>query len=459
MARAQTLADLLDAETVLTEPELARLFCSILEDLDQAHAQGRLHGDIKPRKIVQIEDGVWRLIDYGVSRVGTARYISPEKAQRMQVDARSDLYSLGVVLYEAATGRPPFDAELGAELIQAHIHQAPPLPSSIRPGISKDLDGIILKALAKRPEERFQNAGQFRGALAALIPKEEERKPRVLPPRGEAVKKPRVKAEFNGSLAGEVSFQEVPTVQETQKPAQKVEAQVMAGARPVTERAQVTPPALKEEYKPKGAPAKEVPKAGAGVELKRVGEVSRVRRLAWIGVLIGVTGLGMVVFLISSRGRIVPDVLGLSEVEAELMLKRAGLKMEIAGEKDDTTMAGRVAQQLPGGGAKIKRGGRVEVWLSSGMVALPNVRGHKKEDAQKELRSIGIDSVVVSYEYSDEVEAGTVLGQEPRSETRVRPRTTVRLRVAGGRATCPQCGARREPGAQFCTRCGFRFSE
>lgn len=395
---------------MLSAPELARIFISILDDLERAHSQGSIHGDIKPRKIVQVADGVWRLIDYGASRVGTARYIAPERAEKKAFDARADLYSLGVVLYEAATGQPPFTAEIGAELIQAHISQNPPPPSSIKPDLSRELEQVILRALAKNPEQRFQNAKEFRAALVPFIPKEPEKKPLVqaapAAPEPVVVGKP-----------------------VTPKPEPR---RVMASARPVTPRpaAAVVPP----------------------VAVKR-----RANPLVWILPLVLVMGVAVFFFFSRTGGNQVPSVVGLTREDATAVLERTGFKLELGEDKHDTIGFGRVSEQIPAPGVWLKKGQVVRVRLSTGLVLLPDVVGMTREEAERRLRTVGLDSTLIIREYNDQVQTGTVIGTEPKSGTKLKPRTLVRLRVVAGRATCPECRARREPGAQFCTSCGYRF--
>lgn len=421
MARAQTLADLLAERRVVPSPELENIFVSILDDLAHAHSQGRLHGDIKPKKIVQVEDGVWRLIDYGVSRVGTARYIAPEKAQRKSVDARADLYSLGVVLYEAATGKPPFEAELGADLIRAHIEQPPPAPRSIRPEITPELEKVILKALAKKPEERFQTAKDFRAALLAVIPKELEKKPAPITseqPLPEPIKMTQ------------------PPRQTESTPAAAVSKSVMSTARPVSP--------------PKAAPPV------AAVPLPR--ERGR-GPLVWIvlaGLILVAVGSWLI---IGGQGKPIPDVQGVYQAEAQKKLEDAGFRVELAEDKDDTFALGKVAEQIPSAGTKMKKGGVVKLRLSTGLVSIPDVTGVAEAVARNQLLKIGLDSVVVVREYSDQYRTGVVIGIEPRAGAKLKPHTGVKLKVAAGRATCPACGAKREPGAQFCTRCGYRFED
>ncbi len=171
LSQARTLADLLKQQGHLPESQLIPIFLQVLKDLEFNHSQAQVHLDIKPSKIVRSRTGSFELIDYGMSRIGTVRYMSPERAQRKSTDGRSDIYSLGVVLYEAATGRAPFEGELNYEILDAHINKTPPLPRSVRPEVSGGLQRAILTALAKDPDDRFQSAGDFKRVLEVLRPK------------------------------------------------------------------------------------------------------------------------------------------------------------------------------------------------------------------------------------------------------------------------------------------------
>lgn len=420
MARAQTLADLLAERRVLSSPELEHIFISILDDLAHAHRQGRLHGDIKPRKVVQVEDGVWRLIDYGVSKVGTARYIAPEKAQKKSVDGRSDLYSLGVVLYEAAAGCPPFQAELGSELIKAHIEQSPPAPRSLRPEISKDLEKIILKALAKNPEERFQTAQDFRAALLAIIPKETEKKlvreePKRFP--RETVKTP-------------------PPSLPTSPSAPVVPEGVMAPKRPVS-----------------------IPETAPSVLPRATTEERRRSPVVWIILVMLLIGGGVVWRIIGGGGKPVFNVIGMNYEEAKQKLEDVGFRVELGGEKDDTFALGRVAEQMPLPGTKVKKGGVVSLRLSTGVITVPDVSGKIESEVRHLLVNAGLDNLTVVREYSDQYRSGVVIGTEPSAGARLKHHSAVKLKVAAGRATCPVCRTKREPGARFCTRCGYQFED
>lgn len=153
--------------------------CQALSALTCAHAQKIVHRDITPETMLITPDGVLKLADFGLAKaatspqltqvgtvVGSLRYISPEQIKgSASLDARGDLYSLGVVLYEALTGKAPFDSKSQFELMLAHVTETPKAPSALNPEVPPELDPVVLKALAKNPEERYQSAEEFRQTL------------------------------------------------------------------------------------------------------------------------------------------------------------------------------------------------------------------------------------------------------------------------------------------------------
>lgn len=156
--------------------------CQALSALACAHDQKIVHRDITPETMLITPDGVLKLSDFGLAKaatspqltqvgtvVGSLRYISPEQIKgSASLDARGDLYSLGVVLYEALTGKTPFDSKSQFELMLAHVTQTPTAPSELNPAVPPELDQVVLKALAKDPAERYQSAQEFRQTLESV---------------------------------------------------------------------------------------------------------------------------------------------------------------------------------------------------------------------------------------------------------------------------------------------------
>ncbi|HET7352554.1 MAG TPA: Stk1 family PASTA domain-containing Ser/Thr kinase, partial [Gaiellaceae bacterium] len=149
----------------------------ILSALRFAHRHGIVHRDIKPHNVLVDAEGRVKVTDFGIARagtsqmtetgsiVGTAQYLSPEQARGGEVDPRSDLYSLGVVLYELLTGKTPFDGETPVEIAMKHLSNAPKPPSKLRPDVPPELDKVVLRALAKDPDDRYQSADEMEADL------------------------------------------------------------------------------------------------------------------------------------------------------------------------------------------------------------------------------------------------------------------------------------------------------
>lgn len=177
--QGETLADLVKHRGAFPKSEIVPIFRQILLALDYAHNHGVIHRDIKPSNIMVTEQGMVKVMDFGIAKmveapvqltrtgrkVGSLLFMSPEQIREQPVDQRSDVYSLGVTLYQVCTGRVPFDATSEYDAMRSHLESTPEPPSSLNPEISKDLEYVILRAMSKRPEDRFQTALEMRNAL------------------------------------------------------------------------------------------------------------------------------------------------------------------------------------------------------------------------------------------------------------------------------------------------------
>lgn len=179
----RTLSQLLDEGPVPVDQALS-LTAGVLDALEHAHEAGIVHRDIKPSNVMLTPDGAVKVMDFGIARVlsdatmttsvlATPHYVSPEQAHGERVDARSDLYSVGCMLFELLTGQPPFDAESPLAVVLQHLNEPPPVPSVVRPGLPPALDRVVAKALAKGRDDRYQTAALFRADLEAVARGEE----------------------------------------------------------------------------------------------------------------------------------------------------------------------------------------------------------------------------------------------------------------------------------------------
>jgi eukaryotic-like serine/threonine-protein kinase len=380
VAKTTSLADVIRGRGALPGPELLKTFQQVLADLEQAHSQGMLHRDISSARIV-FDGETWRLTDYGVAKVGTVRYMSPERCQGKPMDARSDIYSLGAVLFEAATGRVPFEAEMKFQIMEAQVSNPPPSPRAINSTVSPELEQVILKALSKNPSARFQTAAEFSRAFDDIVLVAEEPVAPVVP---------------------------------------------------------ATAPS-------QSAPAKVRP------------EPRRVKPLVYLVPLAAV--VTVVALLLASGafgGPRVPLVRGMSKDAAEQALRSKGLSTEYE-SVDDTLPAGVVVAQIPAAGERVSRSRPVALKVSSGMVAMPVLAGLPLDQARAKLAEVALDAVKVDSQFSDTHGAGVVISSGANAGTKLAPRTGVKVTVSNGRATCPQCGSRREARAKFCTKCGYQF--
>src|SRR3712207_1326789 len=176
----ETLRDVLRRDGVLQPERAMSLTADICAALDFSHRNGIVHRDVKPGNVMITPQGTVKVMDFGIARavsdsaatmtstaavIGTAQYLSPEQARGESVDARSDVYSVGCLLYELVTGAPPFTGDSPVSVAYQHVREDPRLPSSVNPGIPADLDAILLKALSKNPANRYQSAAEMRNDL------------------------------------------------------------------------------------------------------------------------------------------------------------------------------------------------------------------------------------------------------------------------------------------------------
>ncbi|NDZ92959.1 Stk1 family PASTA domain-containing Ser/Thr kinase [Streptomyces sp. SID6673] len=180
----ETLRDVLRANGQVSPRQAMTWMADVAAAMDFSHRNGIVHRDMKPANVMIDKSGAVKVMDFGIARamsdststmtqtsavMGTAQYLSPEQARGIKVDPRSDIYSMGCVLFELLTGEPPFTGDSPVAVAHQHVHEDPPWPSSIRPEIPRELDSVVLKAMSKNPANRYQSAADLRSDLIKVL--------------------------------------------------------------------------------------------------------------------------------------------------------------------------------------------------------------------------------------------------------------------------------------------------
>ncbi len=375
----RTLRDILrEGRKILPERAL-EITSGVLSALDYSHRAGIIHRDIKPGNVMLTPSGDVKVMDFGIARamsdaqstmtqtaavVGTAQYLSPEQARGETVDSRSDVYSAGCLLYELLTGRPPFVGDSPVAVAYQHVREPVTPPSDHDTDLPAEVDAIVMKALTKRLEDRYQSAAAMRSDIERY-------------------------------LAG-----------------RPVEAAVPATA-PETAATAVVP-----AYSP---PVPPVPVAPRPLPEEGYEEPPRSRTGLWVLLVLLVVGLIAAAYFLWPRlfepapeQVQVPDTVGKTEAKARDLLGDEGLTVgPIETRPDDTVPAGRVIEQDPNAAEFVDPSTEVTLVISEGKpeVAVPPVVGLSRGDAATELRNAGFDVVQVEEE-SDE-DKGQVIRTEP----------------------------------------------
>ncbi|KAA9134504.1 Stk1 family PASTA domain-containing Ser/Thr kinase [Microbacterium caowuchunii] len=394
------------AEGPLTPEQAARYADGILEALEYSHRAGVVHRDIKPGNVMVTDSGQVKVMDFGIARavsdssstvaetttiLGTAAYFSPEQAKGEPVDARADLYSAGVVLYEMLTGRPPFRGETPVAVAYQHVSETPVPPTDIVEDIPRGLDAVVLRALAKDPYQRYQDAASFRAAIEEGL-------------SGRAPSKRQV-----GTLTSQLYGANPRQATETARSLRQLSNDT------TMRRTQAGPP------------------------------------VAWIwsGVVVLAVLLVSVLFWVLTirpadpvpdSARIVPDVSTMTFERAVELLTEEDLLVEREDIADDRIGVGNVVRTDPMAGTSVSPGQAVTVFVSTGKesVAVPPLTGIPEQEARDALAAAGLTMGTITPVNDPRTAGGIVLAAltadgEIQAGTEVPAGTIINLRVASGR--------------------------
>ena len=422
-----TVRELLGDGEAVPIPEAVEITTGVLDALEYSHRAGIVHRDIKPGNIMLTSTGAVKVMDFGIARaiedsaatvtqthavVGTAQYLSPEQARGELVDARSDQYSTGCLLYELLTGQPPFTGDSAVAIAYQHVREIPKPPSALAADVPESLDRVVLKALAKARDDRYQDAAHMRTELLAA-------------------------------------------------------ARGMAVSAPATETWQSTtamPSATAPSPAPPAPPISTQPSAP-----EQTAEDKRPRRRWWVWMLIILLLIlaGIVIGMLASglpgskrpsetpsptaTAAIVPNVSNMSEDDAKSAIEDVGLTF-VRGDdvSSDTVDEGLAISSDPGAGTSAVLGTEVTVSFSSGSatVKVPDVSGMTQSEARKEIENANLTWGDVTTEDSPGTQAGQVIRSNPAAGNPVSRGATVSVVVSSGRTTVPDVVGKSQEEAQ-----------
>jgi beta-lactam-binding protein with PASTA domain/predicted Ser/Thr protein kinase len=404
----RTLRDIVKTEGPMSQKRAMEVMADVCAALDFSHRHGIVHRDVKPANVMITNHGAVKVMDFGIARamhdgqaamtqtaavIGTAQYLSPEQARGEGVDARSDVYAAGCVVYELITGEPPFTGDSPVAVAYQHVREDPKAPSTVNPAVSPELDAIVLKALAKGPANRYQSAAEMRSDMVRVLSGQRPSAPMVM------------------------------TADER--------TQVMNGG---------GPPGHASDYDD----------YAGGYEGEE--DSNRRRRRAWTAAIFVVIGLALLAFVLWLAGAfdtkattaVVPDVRGQQQNVAIETLHNKGFtkitpvqvpcKQVQSGQPPCTSdQIGQVLSTDPVGGTSVDPATEIKlnVGAKPAQVVVPDLTGKTEQDAQQQLTALGLylDQNVQEVDVSDPSQYGKVVQQSVPANQTVDQGTTVTITI------------------------------
>ncbi|MFJ7064169.1 Stk1 family PASTA domain-containing Ser/Thr kinase [Streptomyces sp. NPDC101115] len=480
-----TLRELLHSGRKLLPERTLEMTVGILQALEYSHRAGIVHRDIKPANVMLTRTGQVKVMDFGIARamgdagmtmtqtaavIGTAQYLSPEQAKGEQVDARSDLYSTGCLLYELLTVRPPFIGDSPVAVAYQHVREEPQPPSVFDPEITPEMDAIVLKALVKDPDYRYQSADEMRADIEACLdgqpvaataamgavgygggyggyPPEDQPTTalRQADPAGQTTMLPPMNPDDGG-----YGYDDRPDRRRQKKSNTSTILLVLAGilvlvgailiGRSIFDTKEGTDQVPVPQFV--GKTLKEAEKLAENSQVK-VQQSGTERCDQPKGAICSQTpgyaptakmDVGETISVVVSEGAPqveVPDVTDKFQDKAEEQLKEKGFKVSIKYEESDQE-AGRVLRQNPEGGSKAEKNSEVTITVAKKEQSqLPDVTGRNYDQAVQQLAQLGFTNVA-RQDVDSEQPLGTVIGQNPNGSTNQPKDVQITLKVSKG---------------------------
>ncbi|MEU3473207.1 Stk1 family PASTA domain-containing Ser/Thr kinase [Rhodococcus sp. NPDC006774] len=406
-----TLRDIVRAEGPMAPRRAMEVIADVCAALDFSHRNGIVHRDVKPANIMINNAGAVKVMDFGIARaiadssspmtqtaavIGTAQYLSPEQARGEQVDARSDVYSLGCVLFEILTGEPPFKGDSPVAVAYQHVREDPQLPSLVNDTVPRELDSIILKAMAKNPANRYQSAAEMRTDLVRVLGGQRPSAPMVM------------NDEDRTTILGSVDSRQA-DFSGTDKPA------AVAAA-----------PRASRHGEPEDRPRNR-----RGLKIALISAASIIV-VAIVGAFLWSLGPGA-----DPKSVTVPSVVGLASDEAQRELENVGLRVTVQEKPDASVPEGSAIGTNPAAGSQTESPGDIQLDVSSGpqQVQVPRLTGRTQQEASDALNEVGLElDPTVARAPSTPENLDKVVEQNPSSGVSMNADSQVRITLGSGPA-------------------------
>lgn len=452
-----TLRDIIANKGKLDQKEALRTIAKVANALDYSHQMGIIHRDIKPGNIMLTVTGVPKVMDFGISRAaddmqqltqtatvfGTAQYISPEHAMGHNIDYRADIYALGCVLYECLTGKPPFEAETAVAVACKHVQDDVTPPSNLNPDISPELDKVVLKALAKRPEDRYQNAGNFQEALEEVLGETVATKV-VLPDYQQMGATLAADENPTEALVLNTSILQLPESGNVKDAAPAVPNPNTTGELPTIEASGMAgddAPAWRQFLVPGGAgePAPDDGKKGKKAKTKASTKIL----LALLGVLVLLLGGTGIYFGIVQNPEVniaaadqMEDFKGREAEPIYDSLNERGYTVNVSVDYIRTQTHGTIVRTNPPAGSRVTKETPITLYVATGgePIKVPDVSDMEVDEARLKLKLTGIPvESATKKKPSDEDAKGKIVGTSVKASMKIDPNKPIQLYVGSGK--------------------------